>query len=457
MAQLQDIQNIFFLGVGGIGMSALARYYRHCGKNVGGYDRTPSALTKELEKEGIMITYDDDANVFNSRFSLFNSPEKTLVVRTPAVPADSIIYTYLRERGFEIHKRAEVLGMISREKKALCVAGTHGKTTTSTMIAHLMQSNAFLGGISMNYGTNLLLNKDSEYVTVEADEYDRSFHHLAPYISVVTSVDADHLDIYGTPEAYRDAFAHYTSLITGALVMKKGIALQPRLQTGVKCYTYSATGHADFYADNIRISDGQISFDYQMPDGMIENVRLGVPVWVNIENAVAAMAVAHLCGAKDDAIREAIASFRGVQRRFNIHVNTPKVVYIDDYAHHPDEIATSIDSVRRLYPSRKMIGVFQPHLYTRTRDFADGFARVLSTLDECILLPIYPARELPIPGVTSDMLLGKIGRGTLIEKADLAKELKSRVEQSDKPVVIMTIGAGDIDRLVPEITEILGK
>lgn len=438
-------------------MSALARYYRHCGKNVGGYDRTPSALTKELEKEGIMITYDDDANVFNSRFSLFNSPEKTLVVRTPAVPADSIIYTYLRERGFEIHKRAEVLGMISREKKALCVAGTHGKTTTSTMIAHLMQSNAFLGGISMNYGTNLLLNKDSEYVTVEADEYDRSFHHLAPYISVVTSVDADHLDIYGTPEAYRDAFAHYTSLITGALVMKKGIALQPRLQTGVKCYTYSATGHADFYADNIRISDGQISFDYQMPDGMIENIRLGVPVWVNIENAVAAMAVAHLCGAKDDAIREAIASFRGVQRRFNIHVNTPKVVYIDDYAHHPDEIATSIDSVRRLYPSRKMIGVFQPHLYTRTRDFADGFVRVLSTLDECILLPIYPARELPIPGVTSDMLLGKIGRGTLIEKADLAKELKSRVEQSDKPVVIMTIGAGDIDRLVPEITEILGK
>lgn len=457
MAQLQDIQNIFFLGVGGIGMSALARYYRHCGKNVGGYDRTPSALTKELEKEGIMITYDDDANVFNSRFSLFNSPGKTLVVRTPAVPADSIIYTYLRERGFEIHKRAEVLGMISREKKALCVAGTHGKTTTSTMIAHLMQSNAFLGGISMNYGTNLLLNKDSEYVTVEADEYDRSFHHLAPYISVVTSVDADHLDIYGTPEAYRDAFAHYTSLITGALVMKKGIALQPRLQTGVKCYTYSATGHADFYADNIRISDGQISFDYQMPDGMIENVRLGVPVWVNIENAVAAMAVAHLCGEKDDAIREAIASFRGVQRRFNIHVNTPKVVYIDDYAHHPDEIATSIDSVRRLYPSRKMIGVFQPHLYTRTRDFADGFVRVLSTLDECILLPIYPARELPIPGVTSDMLLGKIGRGTLIEKADLAKELKSRVEQSDKPVVIMTIGAGDIDRLVPEITEILGK
>ena len=438
-------------------MSALARYYRHCGKNVGGYDRTPAALTKELEKEGIMITYDDDANVFNSRFSLFNSPEKTLVVRTPAVPADSIIYTYLRERGFEIHKRAEVLGMISREKKALCVAGTHGKTTTSTMIAHLMQSNAFLGGISMNYGTNLLLNKDSEYVTVEADEYDRSFHHLAPYISVVTSVDADHLDIYGTPEAYRDAFAHYTSLITGALVMKKGIALQPRLQTGVKCYTYSATGHADFYADNIRISDGQISFDYQMPDGMIENVRLGVPVWVNIENAVAAMAVAHLCGAKDDAIREAIASFRGVQRRFNIHVNTPKVVYIDDYAHHPDEIATAIDTVRRLYPSRKMIGVFQPHLYTRTRDFADGFVRVLSTLDECILLPIYPARELPIPGVTSDMLLGKIGRGTLIEKADLAKELKSRVEQSDKPVVIMTIGAGDIDRLVPEITEILGK
>ena len=432
------MKNFFFLGIGGIGMSALARYFHHQGNRVSGYDRTPSPLTKELEQEGIAISYQDTVESLNG---LGLDRENTLVVRTPAVPDDSVIYTYLREQGFDIRKRAEVLGLVTRQLKALCVAGTHGKTTTSTMLAHLMNPvNAFLGGISMNYGTNLLLDKRSEFVVVEADEYDRSFHHLTPYMSVVTAVDADHLDIYGTPEAYREAFAHYTSLISGALVMKQGIELVPRLQPGVKCYTYNANANAnaDFYADTIRIADGQIRFDFHTPGETIADMLLGVPVWVNIENAVAAMSVAWLNGVKAEQLRERLASFKGVQRRFNIHVNTPKVAYIDDYAHHPEEMATAIDSIRKLFPERKLIGVFQPHLYT------------LATLDETILLPIYPARELPIPGVTSEMLGGRV-----VEKKDLIAELKKRIAESRQPVVVLTIGAGDIDRLVPQVAQAL--
>ncbi len=434
-------------------MSALARYFHHRGYTVSGYDRTPSALTRELEAEGIAITYTDDPQTLTSNLS----PLTSFVVRTPAVPEDSEIYTYLREQGFDIRKRAEVLGLVTKQMKALCVAGTHGKTTTSTMLAHLLYqshlgTNAFLGGISMNYNTNLLLNKDSEFVVVEADEYDRSFHHLTPYMSVVTAVDADHLDIYGTPEAYREAFAHYTSLITGSLVMKHGIELHPRLQAGVKCYTYSAEPEGDFHADNIRIADGQITFDFVTPQETITDIRLGVPVWVNIENAVAAMTVAWLNGVTADELRSGIASFRGVLRRFNIHVNTPKVAYIDDYAHHPEEIATAINSIRKLFPERKLIGVFQPHLYTRTRDFAEDFSRVLHTMDELILLPIYPAREEPIPGVTSEMLGGQV-----IEKKDLVAALQQRVAASTQPLVILTVGAGDIDRLVSPIAETLSN
>lgn len=446
MKGLNDIQNIFFLGIGGIGMSALARYF-HRGQtyHVCGYDRTPSPLTRELEDEGIVVLYEDDPAAFCRLFAAF-LPENSLVVRTPAVPEDSALYTYLREAGYSICKRAEVLGLVTREKKALCVAGTHGKTTTSTMIAHLLQPvNAFLGGISMNYRTNVLIAPQSEYVVVEADEYDRSFHHLTPYLSVVTAVDADHLDIYGTEEAYREAFAHYTSLITGALVMKQGIALIPRLQPGVKCYTYGLDNAA-----NIRVANGQITFDYVSPLATIRDISLGVPVWVNIENAIAAITVALLTGVSEDRIKTQMASFKGVLRRFNIHVNTPKVAYIDDYAHHPQEIATAIDSVRKLYPERRLIGVFQPHLYTRTRDFADEFARVLGTMDECVLLPIYPARELPIPGVTSEMLGGQV-----VEKSDLIDELKKRIAASRQPVVLLTVGAGDIDREVPRIADAL--
>ncbi|MBR6117962.1 MAG: UDP-N-acetylmuramate--L-alanine ligase [Paludibacteraceae bacterium] len=457
-----DIQTIFFLGIGGIGMSALARYFKHRGYPIYGYDRTSSELTKELEKEGMAVIYNDSIEDLKSKIGDLN-PQHTLVVRTPAVPEDSVIYTYLRAHGYDIRKRAEVLGMVTRQMKALCVAGTHGKTTTSTMIAHLLYrseigTSAFLGGISMNYGTNVLFNRTSPYVVVEADEYDRSFHHLTPYMSVVTAVDPDHLDIYGTPEAYREAFAHYTSLITGALVMKQGIELEPRLKKGVKGYTYGVVeseksrveSMPDFFADKIRVKSGQIYFDFHASNETIADIRLGVPVWVNIENAVAAMAVAWLLGVTAEELRLGVASFKGVWRRFNIHVNTPKVAYIDDYAHHPQEIATAIDSVRKLYPERKLIGVFQPHLYTRTRDFAEGFRTVLSTLDESVLLPIYPAREEPIPGVTSDMLGGMV-----VEKKDLIEELKQRVAESDKPVVVLTIGAGDIDRLVPDVTKAL--
>lgn len=465
MLQHSDIQKLFFLGIGGIGMSALARYFHHRGYIVAGYDRTPSPLTKELEKEGIQVTYDDEASVMEDRFAAYNA-KHTLVVRTPAVPEDSVLYTFFRERGYDIRKRAEVLGLVTRQMRALCVAGTHGKTTTSTMLAHLLYQsevggNAFLGGISVNYGTNLLLDKNSSTVVVEADEYDRSFLHLTPYMSVVTAVDADHLDIYGTPEAYREAFAQYTSLITGALVMKHGIALEPRLQPGVKCYTYGVlndqiSNDIDFYAANIRVGDGRISFDFHTPTTVLPDVRLGVPVWVNIENAVAAMAVAWLNGVTEEELRCGIASFKGVQRRFNIHVNTPEVAYIDDYAHHPEEIATAIDSIRKLFPSRRLIGVFQPHLYTRTRDFAEDFARVLSTLDEVVLLPIYPARELPIAGVDSEMLLDKITNPNkkILQKAALVEYLSSR---KDEGTVILTVGAGDIDRLVPEITKTLKK
>ena len=472
MIKQSDIQNIFFLGVGGIGMSALARYFHHRGYAVAGYDRTPSDLTHELEQEGVSVFYDDDPSFFTSHFFSYNR-QHTLVVRTPAVPEDSALYTYLREQNYDIRKRAEVLGLVTRQTKALCVAGTHGKTTTSTMLAHLLYqseigTNAFLGGISVNYGTNLLLQKDSNVVVIEADEYDRSFHHLTPYMSIVTAVDPDHLDIYGTPEAYREAFAHYTSLITGALVMKHGIDLQPRLKKGVKCYTYGVEAKGerveanapDFYADNIRVTKGQIYFDFHTPTEVLKELKLGVPVWVNIENAVAAMSVAWLNGVKADELRRGIASFKGVHRRFNIHINTPKLAYIDDYAHHPQEIATAIDSIRKLYPERRLIGVFQPHLYTRTRDFAPEFAQVLGTLDECVLLPIYPARELPIPGVTSEMLITANGEGKeakVVEKQELIDELKSRIANSPTPVVILTVGAGDIDRLVPQITKALKK
>ena len=425
-----------------------------------GYDRTASPLTKELEAEGIAVQYDDSLDAVKGL-----DKEATIVVRTPAVSEDAPVYVWLRENGFTIKKRAEVLGMVTRSARALCVAGTHGKTTTSTMLAHILHSshvgaNAFLGGIANNYHSNLLLDAESNLVVVEADEFDRSFHHLRPYMSVITSMDADHLDIYGTEEAYRASFAQYAGLVEEALVVKGSLKFNVE-SLRARVYTYAVGDKADFYADNVVMKDGAICFDFHHLRGMVQGVRLGVPAWVNIENSVAAMAVAHLMGATDDELREGVESFAGVYRRFNVHVNTPQVAYVDDYAHHPEELRASIESVRRLYPDRHVIGVFQPHLFSRTHDLADGFAQVLGRLDEVVLLPIYPARELPIEGVTSEWLLGKITmekgkQKALVERELLAGYLRGRVdEQVGKACVVVTMGAGDIDRLVNDIKETL--
>ena len=455
---MQAIDTYYFLGIGGIGMSALARYFAAQGFRVMGYDRTPSPLTESLEEEGITVQYDDSLDRVEQL-----EQAKTIVVRTPAVPEDMTLYVWLREQGFTILKRAEVLGMITRQQRALCVAGTHGKTTTSTILAHILHpshvgTNAFLGGIANNYNTNLLLDSKSDYVVVEADEFDRSFHHLTPYISVITSMDPDHLDIYGTEEAYCESFVHYAGLVEHALVVKSGLSLKVE-SLKARVYTYAVGERADFYADNIRVEDGQIFFDFHTPNTPypISNIHLGVPVWVNIENSVAAMAVAWLVGATEEELRQGVSSFAGVYRRFNIHLNTPQVAYIDDYAHHPQELAATIESVRRLYPDRYVIGVFQPHLFSRTRDFADAFAEVLNQLDEVALLPIYPAREEPIEGVTSEWLMDKMTvKRALVLPTILPKYIRERAKNclsQGKNIVVMTMGAGDIDRQVCEITQ----
>lgn len=453
-----QIHTYYFLGIGGIGMSALARYFAAKGYRVLGYDRTPSPLTKELEAERIAVQYDDSLDTVKAL-----DVANTIVVRTPAVPEDMAVYVWLKEKGFRIQKRAEVLGIVTRSERALCVAGTHGKTTTSTMLAHILHqshvgANAFLGGIANNYGTNLLLDQNSDLVVVEADEFDRSFHHLTPYISVITSMDPDHLDIYGTEDAYRKSFMHYASLVQEALVVKNSLQLTvDNLQARV--YTYAVGEKADFYADNVQVLDGEIRFDFYTPMGIVADIQLGVPVWVNIENGVAAMAVAWLMGATDEELREGMRSFSGVYRRFNIHVNTPQITYIDDYAHHPMELKASIESVRKLYPERYVIGVFQPHLFSRTQDFAEEFAAVLSQLDEVALLPIYPAREEPIAGVTSEWLMDKVQTKRALVLPDiLAKYLRERVKNclaKEKNCVVITMGAGDIDRQVQKIAKAL--
>lgn len=452
---------IYFLGIGGIGMSALARYCQNNGYRVAGYDRTQSTLTSELDTEGICVIYQDTVDAIPDEFK---NPDQTLVVRTPAVPETNAQRLFFEQNGYKIVKRAELLGFVTRHMKSLCVAGTHGKTTTSTILAHLMYqseigTNAFLGGISNNYGSNLLITEGSNYVTIEADEFDRSFHQLSPYMAVITSVDPDHLDIYGTPEAYQESFKVFTSLIqkSGVLLLKKELDFEPRLQPGVKLYSYSASEKADFYADNIVVRGGNIYFDFHTPGETIAEMKLGVPVWINIENSVAAMAVAWLNGVNANELRLGLASYSGIYRRFNIKVNSEKVALVDDYAHHPTELRTSIYSIRKLYPERLLIGVFQPHLYSRTRDFAQGFAEALSMLDEVILLPIYPARELPIPEVCSEMLLDKItcDKKSICQKTELVNTIAEKVKTASKPVAVITLGAGDIDRIVPLLAKAL--
>ena len=438
-------------------MSALVRYFLSKGKRVGGYDKTPSELTRLLEEEQAFIHYEEGVHLIPDEFK---NPETTLVVYTPAIPSDNKELRYFEENKFEIHKRAQVLGMLTRTEKGICVAGTHGKTTTSTMTAYLIDHshvgcNAFLGGISKNYGTNLLLS-DSEYVVIEADEFDRSFHWLTPYATVITATDSDHLDIYGTHEAYLESFRKYTSLIRkdGFLIIKKGIDLQPDVQPGVTVYTYSAT-EGDFHAENIRIGNGEIIFDYISPLGNIKDIRLGVPVYVNIENGVAAMALAQISGATAEEIRTAMPGFKGVDRRFDFKIKNERIVFLSDYAHHPAEIRQSIQSIRMLYPDRKITAIFQPHLYTRTRDFYKEFADSLSLLDEVVLLDIYPAREKPIPGVTSKLIYDNLRTG--MEKTMCTKESLIDLLKTKKIEVLITLGAGDIDNYVPQIHELLKK
>lgn len=441
-------------------MSALIRYFLFNGKKVAGYDKTPSELTEQLNREGAAIHYEDQVALIPDAF---RNPADTLVVYTPAVPESHTELTYFRKNGFEVMKRARVLGEITNCTRGLCVAGTHGKTTTSSMVAHLLRQspvdcNAFLGGILKNYDSNLLISAHSDLTVIEADEFDRSFHSLKPYMAVVTSADPDHLDIYGTPEAYRESFEHFTSLIRpdGCLIMRKGIDVTPRLQPGVKHYTYSATEGGDFQAENIRIGNGDIYFDFVGPDIRIPDIQPGVPVKINIENGVAAIALAWLNGVSPDDIKAAMRSFAGPKRRFDFHLKTDNIVLIDDYAHHPAELKASILSVKELYAGRKVTGIFQPHLYTRTRDFAADFAASLSLLDELILLDIYPAREEPIPGVTSQIIFDAvtIPSKRLITQNQLLDLVAAEVNTLD---VVLMVGAGNIDRLVEPVKNILSK
>ncbi len=449
-----DKANIYFVGAGGIGMAALERYFLSKGKRVGGYDRTATELTRALESEGVTMTYNDSAEAIPAEF---RDPADTLVVYTPAVPDTHPGLQWFRANGFEVVKRAAVLGLVTRHSRGLCFAGTHGKTTTSSMAAHVLHEspagcNAFLGGVLRNYGTNFLLDADSDFSVIEADEYDRSFHHLRPYVAVITATDPDHLDIYGTEEAYLESFARFTELIRpdGTLIIHTGLKMRPRVADGVKTYTYSRD-EGDFHAVNIRRSEGAIVFDLALPDGsVVKDIAPGVPVEINVENAIAALAAVWAAGQFDeDSARRAMASFQGPKRRFEFHLKEPGRAIIDDYAHHPDELRQSIRSVKALYPDRKLTVAYQPHLYSRTRDFARQFGEALSEADEVILLDIYPARELPMEGVSSKLIFDAINgpEKTMITKQELVATLRDRDFE-----VLLTAGAGDICDYLEQIT-----
>ena len=449
---------LYFIGAGGIGMAALERYFLSLGCKIAGYDKTATPLTEALEKEGVKIFFDDDPELIPADF---RNPEETLVVYTPAIPEEHRGLQFFRNGGFDVVKRAAVLGEVTRNSHSLCFSGTHGKTTTSSMAAHILTCtqgagcNAFLGGVLRNYGSNFILNAKSPYSVIEADEFDRSFHHLSPYIAVVTATDPDHLDIYGTEEAYLESFSHFTELIAedGYLIIHTGLKMKPRQKQGVKVFTYSRD-EGDFHAENIRRGNGEIVFDIVTPEMVIKDVNLGVPVEINIENAIAAVAACSRLKEFDpEAAKKALASYMGAERRFQFYLKEPGEngrVIIDDYAHHPDELKASISSVKALYPDRKLTVAFQPHLYTRTRDFAPQFAQALSLADEVVLLDIYPAREEPIPGVTSKIIFDdiKAPQKRLIVKSDLIDTIKNCNFE-----VLLTAGAGDMVNLLPEIVE----
>ena len=454
--ELKDIKAVYFIGAGGIGMSAIARYFIHRGQVVAGYDKTPSDLTHQLEKEGMLIHYEEDIDEIPHACK---NPKSTLVVYTPAIPATHKELEFFREGGFEIQKRAQVLGTLTRSHKGLCFAGTHGKTTTSTMCAHIMHQshmdcNAFLGGISKNYGTNYILSDSSDYVVIEADEFDRSFHWLRPWMSVITSTDPDHLDIYGTKEAYLESFRHYTELIQpgGALIIHRDLEMKQHVQEGVKVYDYSREA-GDFHAEHIVIDNGEISFDFVSPIENVKNIKLGQPVPINIENAVAAMAMAQLNGCTAEELRYGMRTYAGVDRRFDFKIKNDKHVFLSDYGHHPKEVLQSARSLKELFKGRKITVIFQPHLYTRTRDFYHEFADALSNFDEVVLTEIYPAREEPIEGVTSKLIFDNLKPGvekTIIRKDDVLDYVKSRDFD-----VLVVLGAGNLDNYVPQIAKII--
>lgn len=453
--ELKDIKAVYFVGAGGIGMSAIARYFISKGQVVAGYDKTPSDLTRQLEKEGMLIHYEENVEEIPQACK---NPENCLVIYTPAIPEEHQELQYFRNNGFEIQKRAQVLGTLTRQHKGLCVAGTHGKTTTSTMCAHIMHQshldcNAFLGGISKNYGTNYILS-DSDYVVIEADEFDRSFHWLRPWMTVITSTDPDHLDIYGTKEAYLESFRHYTELIQpgGALIMHRDLEMKEHLQEGVTRYDY-ALNEGNFHAENIHIENGEITFDFISPIESVSNIELGQPVPINVENGIAAMAMAQLAGCTAEELRYGMKTYGGVDRRFDFKIKNDKTVFLSDYAHHPKEIYQSAKSIRELYQNRKITAIFQPHLYTRTRDFYQDFAEALSQLDEVILTEIYPAREQPIEGVTSELIYNNLRPG--VEKQIIHKDEVLDFVKSRNFDVLIVLGAGDLDNQVPQITKIL--
>ncbi|MBO5538833.1 MAG: UDP-N-acetylmuramate--L-alanine ligase [Prevotella sp.] len=453
---ISQIRAVYFIGIGGIGMSAIARYFLRRGQVVAGYDRTSCPLTQQMEKEGMLIHYEENIDEIPH---VCTKPETTLVVYTPAVPADHKELAYFREHGFEVMKRAQVLGILTQTHKGLCVAGTHGKTSTSTMCAHIMNQsavgcNAFLGGISKNYGTNYILSKESDFVVIEADEFDRSFHWLQPWMTVITATDPDHLDIYGTKEAYLESFRHYTTLIKpgGALIIHRGLEMKANVPEGVTTYEYSLN-EGDFHAENIFIENGKIKFDFVSPIESIDNVELGNPVPINIENGVAAMAMAQLNGCTAEEIRYGMKTYRGVERRFDFKIKNDRHVFLSDYAHHPQEILQSARSLRQLYSKRKITAIFQPHLYTRTRDFYKEFAEALSVLDEVILCDIYPAREEPIPGVTSKLIYDQLPPS--VEKSMISlDQVINLVKERDFDVLVV-LGAGNLDDLAPQITKII--
>ena len=453
--ELKNYRSIYFVGAGGIGMSAIARYFLKRGFVVAGYDKTPSDLTRQLETEGMLIHYEE--NIDEIPFVCRQS-KSCLVIYTPAIPADHQELVYFQKNGFQVMKRAQVLGLLTKAHRGLCVAGTHGKTTTSTMCAHIMHQshidcNAFLGGISKNYGTNYILS-GSDYVVIEADEFDRSFHWLHPWMSVITSTDPDHLDIYGTKEAYLESFRHYTTLIQpgGALIIHRGLEMKESLQDGVTRYDYSLDA-GDFHAENIRIGNGKIKFDFISPIEVVRDIDLGQPIPINIENAIAAMAMAQLNGCTAEELRYGMKTYGGVDRRFDFKIKTDRLVFLSDYAHHPKEIYQSARSIRELYRDRRITAIFQPHLYTRTRDFYADFAEALSQLDEVVLTEIYPAREAPIEGVTSQLIYDRLAPGvsrTMIQK----DEVLDYIKEHDFDVLII-LGAGDLDTQVPMITKLL--